>query len=239
MFGLVGLHRLVIMGRRTIFGGIIERRERWGLTWRGWLFAGSAIIAAGLLLFFGIHPLLAVTHPVNSNVLVVEGWVGKFAIDAAVKEFNAGHYDRVFTTGGPVEGMGGYSNDFNTSASVGAELLVGAGLPASLVKMVPSHVSGRNRTFSSALALREYFLTNGVPVKNFNVLTEGAHARRTRLLFQEAFGKGVQVGIISVQNPDYDANHWWKYSDGVREVIGETIAYFYAKFFFWPAKAKS
>ena len=67
-----------------------------------------------------------------------------------------------------------------------------------------------------------------------NVLTEEAHARRTWLLFQEALGKDVQVGVISVPNPDYDASHWWLYSDGVRDVIAETIAYIYAKFFFWP-----
>ena len=34
------------------------------------------------------------------------------------------HYDRkIFTTGGPVVGKGGYINDYQTSASVGAELL--------------------------------------------------------------------------------------------------------------------
>jgi len=76
-------------------------------------------------------------------------------------------------------------------------------------------------------------------VMNFNVLTEDVHARRTRLLFQEAFGRETTIGIIAVPDPDYDAKHWWRYSEGVREVLGESIAYIYAKFFFWPAKAKS
>jgi hypothetical protein len=70
-----------------------------------------------------------------------------------------------------------------------------------------------------------------------NILTEEAHSRRTWLLFQEAFGRNVQVGIISVPNPDYDTNHWWRYSDGVRDVVGEAIAYIYAKFLFWPGNA--
>jgi uncharacterized SAM-binding protein YcdF (DUF218 family) len=170
---------------------------------------------------------------------VVEGWVDPYAIDAAVKEFTTGKYDHIFTTGGPVVGTGGYSNDYNTSASVGAQRLVSAGIPASLVQMVPSHISGRDRTYSSALALREYFRTNGVTVKSFNVLTEDVHARRTRLLFQEAFGRKTTIGIIAVANPDYDAKHWWRCSEGVREVLGESIAYVYAKFLFWPAKAKN
>ena len=71
-------------------------------------------------------------------------------------------------------------------------------------------------------------------VTAFNLLTEAAHARRTRLLYQEAFGEGVKIGIIAVPNPDYDAGHWWRYSEGVREVLGESIAYLYAKFLFHP-----
>ena len=42
----------------------------------------------------------------------------------------------------------------------------------------------------------------------------------------------MTVGIIAVANADYNPKQWWRYSDGVREVIGESIAYIYAKFFF-------
>jgi hypothetical protein len=75
-------------------------------------------------------------------------------------------------------------------------------------------------------------------VKNFNVLTEDVHARRTRLLFQEAFGRDVKVGIIALPDPDYDPKRWWRYSEGVREVLGEGIAYLYAKFLFYPASSR-
>jgi hypothetical protein len=71
-------------------------------------------------------------------------------------------------------------------------------------------------------------------VYSINVLTAGAHARRTRLLYQKALGRNVTVGIIAASNPDYNPKQWWRYSDGVREVIGESIAYIYAKFFFYP-----
>lgn len=72
-------------------------------------------------------------------------------------------------------------------------------------------------------------------VGSLNVVTENTHARRTRFLFQEAFGKNVKVGIIAVPNPDYDASYWWRYSEGVREVISEAIAYVYARLFFHPS----
>ena len=77
----------------------------------------------GGLIFKGIYPFLAITHRVNADVLVVEGWIHEYAIRAAAEEFRSGSYRRVFTTGGPVVGIGRYINDFQTSASVGADLL--------------------------------------------------------------------------------------------------------------------
>jgi hypothetical protein len=73
-------------------------------------------------------------------------------------------------------------------------------------------------------------------VHSINVVTTTAHARRTRLLFEKALGAGVTVGIIAAPNPDYDPKHWWRSSDGFREVIGEGIAYVYARLFFYPSK---
>ena len=129
------------------------------------------------------------------------------------------------------KGGAGYINDYYTSASVGAELLQKAGIQREAIQMVPSHVNGRERTYSSAIALRDWFREHKTLVSSINVLTEGAHARRTRLLYQKAVGRNLTVGIIAVSNPDYNPIQWWRYSDGVREVIGESIAYICAKFF--------
>jgi hypothetical protein len=216
------------------FYGILVQKERWGLSWRGRGVLLAFIALAALLGFLEIYPFLAVTHREDTKVLVVEGWVRQFAINEAVVEFKTGRYDRVFVTGGPVVGSGGYSNDYNTEASIGADLLRTAGIPNDALQMVPSRVWNRNRTYYSAVALRDWLGEHNVQVSSMNVLTEEAHARRTWLLFQEAFGKNVRVGIISIPNPDYDTKHWWRYSDGVRDVTDEAIAYLYAKFLFWP-----
>jgi uncharacterized SAM-binding protein YcdF (DUF218 family) len=213
-----------------IFFGILTRKERWGLSWRGRLIVVILALLVGSSLLLGIYPFLAVTHRVDAHVLVVEGWVHEYAIRTAVEEFKTGSYQLIFTTGGPVEGTGSYTNDYNTAASVGAGRLKAAGTPDNLVQMVPSRVMSRDRTYSSATALRDWFREHRLSVRGINVVTENVHARRTRLLFQEAFGDSVLVGIIAVPHPDYDAKHWWLYSEGVREVIGETIAYVYARF---------
>jgi hypothetical protein len=142
-----------LVTRAAVFG-ILVSKQRWGFSWRGRL-----IVTLGGMLAFGlvlrnIYPFLAVTERVDAKVLVVEGWVHQSAIDASVREFKVGHYERVFTTGGPIVGTGAYTSDFNTAASVGADRLKAAGLATELIQMVPCHENERDRTFSSAVALR-------------------------------------------------------------------------------------
>jgi uncharacterized SAM-binding protein YcdF (DUF218 family) len=219
--------------------GIFIRKERWGLSWRGWLLVTLLGLVAAYFAFLNIRPFLAVTHRVNTNVLVVEGAMQRYVIRGGAEEFKNGSYERIITTGGPSVGEGGYTNDYNTSASVSAEMLKKFGVPDDLVQMAPSRVIARERTYSSAVALRDWFREHNTPVHSINVVTDGPHARRTRLLYQKAFGKNVAVGIIAVSNPDYNPTQWWHYSDGVREVIGESIAYIYARFFFYPSLSSS
>jgi hypothetical protein len=224
---------------RSLLWNMLIRKERWGLSWRGWLLLPSVGLVSAYFAFLNIHPFLAVTHRVKANVLVVEGWIPRYAIRVGAEEFKNGSYEHIFTTGGPQNGDGGYINDYYTSASVGAEMLKKSGVPNGRVQMVPSRVIARERTYSAAVALRDWFHEHNVAIQSFNVLTEDCHARRTQLLYREAFGRKVAVGVIAVSNPDYNSKEWWRYSDGVREVLGESIAYIYARFFFYPSVSSS
>jgi uncharacterized SAM-binding protein YcdF (DUF218 family) len=216
------------------FGGLLVRRYRWVPSLKAKLLLLLALPTLSLLILFGVYPFLAVTQSVDANVLVVEGWVHPYAIQTAAEEFRARHYGQIFTTGGPVVGRGGYINDYQTSASNGADLLKKTGIPSELIQMVPSHIIGRDRTYSSAIALRDWFRSHDVQVRSLNIVTEGAHARRTRLLFEKALGSDVKVGVIAVPNPDFDARRWWLYSEGAEDVVEEGIGYVYAKLFFHP-----
>ena len=173
---------------RRKFWGILTRKERWGFSARGWLVVFAVVLLAFGVLRSWIYPFLAVTDRVDANVLVVEGWIHEYAIRAAVREYQSDHYERVFTTGGPVEGAGGYVNDYQTLASVSADLLRKDGVANDSVQMVPSRVMDRDRTYASAVALRNWFHAHNLPVRRINVMTEDVHARRTRLLFQKALG---------------------------------------------------
>jgi uncharacterized SAM-binding protein YcdF (DUF218 family) len=215
--------------------GILTRKERWGFSWRGRLLVVTGVLVAAYLLILNVYPFLAETHRMDTNILVVEGWIHEYAIRGAEEEFRRGSYQHVFSTGGPVTGSGHYVNDYQTSASVGADLLKNAGVPPEFVQMVPCHIIDRDRTYGSAVALREWFSEHNMAVQSLNVVTESAHARRTRLLFGKALGKNVRVGVIAVPNPDYDKGRWWWYSEGVKDVGSEALAYLYVSLFFHPS----
>jgi hypothetical protein len=216
------------------FWGLASRRERWGLSGRGWVVAGVILVIAACGFVLKVYSYFAITEPVDTRFLAVEGWIHPYAIRAAANEARSRPYERVFSTGGPVSGTGAYTNDFNTAAGVGADRLRSEGLAPEKVHVVSTRVVTRDRTYNSAVALRIWCQNNQIHLSSINVITEDVHARRTRLLYQKAFGDGVRVGIIAVPNPDYDARYWWRYSEGVRAVIGECIAYLYARCFFRP-----
>src|SRR3954454_18925685 len=151
--------------------GLATRRERWGPSSQGWLVIAILVIGTAVSLTCAAYPFLAVTHCVNADTLVVEGWVHEYAIHAAVNEFQVGHYQHVFTTGGPVTGMGGYTNEYNTSAIQTAAQLRAEGISAELIPAVSAPISDRDRTYSAARALREWLRQHHSSVHGINVLT--------------------------------------------------------------------
>ena len=223
------------MSAKKLCWGLVTRRERLGLSWRGWLLLLVTVTGIFLGWLFQIQPFLTENRRLDTNVMVMEGWIQEFAVRSVAGDFMRGSSQTIYTTGGPVTGSDHEASDFNTFASVGADLLKKHGVPAGSVQMVPCHEVGRDRTYNSALALRHWFQAHGIKISSFNVFTEDAHARRTQLLFQEAFGPDVAVGVVAIPDPDYDPRHWWRTSEGVRMILAENIAYLYARFIFHPA----
>lgn len=220
--------------RRTAAFGLVKRKEVWALSARGWCAAAAVVLALAVTFVLTIHPFLAVTDRVETPYLVVEGWVPNYALEDSIAEFKSRPaYTMMFTVG--ADPLTGLNIDPGDSVAIEAfKRLRWLGMNPDLVKPVPAHIQFRNRTFESASALRKYFDENHVPVTSLNVVTLGAHARRSRLLFEEAFKGKATIGIISVENREYNPKRWWKYSEGVREVLSEGISYLYARFFFHP-----
>jgi len=116
--------------------------------------------------------------------------------------------------------------------------LLKLGMDSNALQPVPAPWVRRDRTYSSAVSLKAWLNARQMRPASINLITEGPHARRSRLLFEKALGKGIAVGIIALPTRGYDPRHWWRSSQGVRQVTGEAIAYCYARFLFRDANER-
>ena len=213
--------------------GLLRRRPCLVPTLRGWLLLGLSSAALLVLALRGLQPFLAITDSVPGGVLVVEGWVPDYMLQAALAEFRGTHYDRLFVTGIPLQN-GAPLSEYQNYAHLGAATLVKLGLSTNDLQAVPAPKTRRDRTYATAIALKHWWREHDMAPTRVNLITGGPHARRSRLMFEKALGKGVAVGVIAIPPNDYDERRWWRYSQGVRIIIGETLAYTYARLLFHP-----
>jgi uncharacterized SAM-binding protein YcdF (DUF218 family) len=224
----------------------LPKKKSWALfhwrpclvpTWRGWVLL---VVMFGMLSFIairGAYPFLAVNDPRPGGVLVVEGWAADYALEAAVADFRQYSYEKVYVTGGPIE-WGAPLSSYKTYAELGSATLLALGMSSNVVQAVPGPRVMKDRTYACAVALKKWVDEHGVQVTRINLLTVGPHARRSRLLFQKAFGKEMPIGVLAITEPEYNGRRWWRSSLGFRAVTDEAIAYLYARFLFHPSKDK-
>src|SRR5580704_19783193 len=172
------------MKERKSGDGLLQRRECLIPTWRGWLVLMFAVAALVMFSIRKIGPFLAVNDPVDNGALVVEGWLPDYAFQEAIKEFKKGHYSQIFVTGGPLEN-GAPLSEYRTFAELGAATLVRLGLNTNAVQAVPAPKVRLDRTYVSAVALKNWLDSHGIGETNFNVISLGPHSRRSRLLFEK------------------------------------------------------
>ncbi|MDO9352210.1 MAG: hypothetical protein Q7T55_00855, partial [Solirubrobacteraceae bacterium] len=127
------------------------------------------LLAVGvLLLSISAYTLLAPQAPVaGARTLVVEGWLNAGEIRQAAEVARSGRYERVLTSGGPIEPFddaGGWKN----YATRAAENLRAAGLRVPVIA-VPAPETRIDRTHLSALKVREWAQQNGVVLDAFDL----------------------------------------------------------------------
>ncbi len=213
-------------------GGVLVRRERWGLSARGRLLVLLALILSAWGVIRGLYPFLCVNDGGAAEILVVEGWISTRRVEAASAAYLNGAYQRVVVVRNVSQGnkwaSGRYTADY-----IAADL-VKQGVPQEAVHVLFCPVVRKDRTYSCAVAVRDWLTNEGIRPASLDVATVAAHTRRSRLLYAKAFGRHARIGAIALEDPGYDPAHWWRTSDGIREVPFEALAYLYARFFFDP-----
>ena len=214
---------------------LIRKKEKNSFTFLGKLLLLTIIILFIYLGIKNIYPFLSITDTVKTDVLVVEGWLPDFALKQAVEEYNLGNYKTLIVTGMPIR-KGSFLTKFKTYAEVSALTMKKFGVNAGKIIKTPTPLNVlRDRTFASALEVRNYLTETNSPITSFNIFSMACHARRSRLLFEEAFPDYFNIGIIASKDITYNSKQWWSSSKGVRTLISKAISYLYAWLFFNPA----
>lgn len=216
--------------RRPLF----RRRSCWVPTWRGMVLFGLIAVVFAWGVSRAVYPFLALTDRVPAEILVVEGWSSDSGLKGTLEEFRRQGYRRLFVTGGPME-KGAPLSEHGSHARLGEAVLRRLGLETNLLEAVSAPRARRDRTYASAVALKERLVRDGPLPERIVLVSEGPHSRRSRLLFQKAFGEATTVGVVSIPPNDYDPDQWWRTSQGFRVVVSEAIAYLYARFLFVPS----
>jgi hypothetical protein len=218
---------------------LVRRRELWLPTIWGWALIAGVAAGAGWLGVHEAYGFLAPNQPVNRGLLVVEGWVNDAALAETARLWRTGAYERLVTTGGPIERYASIFPFANYAEQAAETLEKHERIPAAEITVVPAPSSNRERTFASAVALREWLARNRVDTPEMDVLSEGPHARRTWILYRAAFGANVTIGIRSVMSDLYQPATWWQSSAGAKEVLTEAIAWLWVKCCFHAFPSKS
>ena len=219
---------------------LFRRRLIWLPTWWGGLLPFVVTAAVAATCAFNAYDLLAPNQPARgragdgARTLIVEGWLSRDEVQQAVRVLRGGHYQRVLTTGGPIDvelDAGGWHNFAQRAA---ASLRADASVTVPVIA-VPAPASTQERSYLSAVMVRDWAQQSGLRLEAVDLFSAGVHARRSWLVYRMALGDEVEVGVLAAQPTDHDARRWWTGSTGVKTTLGETLSLAWTKCCFWPA----
>jgi len=208
---------------------LFRRRQVWLPTWPGVLLLVVVVAAASLIALRHLASYLAPHDPATTrdgrgaSTLIVEGWLEEDGLDAAIAAIGRGRYQRVIASGGPIDGWR-EDQRWPTYAERAADYLRRHGVTSIPVVAVAAPESAQDRTFLSAIVVREWLRRQGGAIDAVDLFSGGVHARRSRLVFQMAFGPEVDVGVFAAAPRRYALERWWTTSEGVKAVLGEAIS---------------
>jgi hypothetical protein len=218
---------------------LLRRRRVWLPTLGGWLLLAGIGAALFATFVFGVVGFLAPHEPAQgpdghgAATVVVEGWLDEADLDQALATVRSRRYRRVLVTGGPIESWDD-ARVWKTYAARAAGYLK-VRVPGGVeVIAVPATATAKNRTYLSAVTVREWARSTGVTLDAIDLYTEGVHARRSRLVYRLAFGPAVEVGVLAATPPGFDPQRWWSSSAGAKSVIGQALSLVWTECCFWP-----
>jgi DUF218 domain-containing protein len=194
-------------------------------TWVGSFCLGVILFMPVVAWFTYGESYLAATDRSQADILVLEGWIGRQGVRAAVDEFERGGYRFIVASGGLTSGR--WEDQLASYASMAAQEAMRLGIPKERIVVARSENTENHRTFESAVAVWRTLRERGIDATALNVFTLGPHARRSALVFSKVNSPGAKVGVIGWAPAEYKDEPWWQSSDRSRELLDETVGYLY------------
>lgn len=206
---------------------LFHRRQIWLPTWWVTLLLIALAAASAFAALRHLGSYLAADDGAarrdgrGARTLIVEGWLDEDALDQAIAVVARANYERVVASGGPIESWR-EGQTWPTYADRAADYLRrhGVGIP---VVAVAAPASAQDRTFLSAVVVRDWLRQHVGAVDAVDLFSGGVHARRSRLVYRIAFGPAVEVGVLAARPRRYTLDRWWTTSEGAKSVLDEAI----------------
>ncbi len=216
---------------------LIKKQHIWLPTPLGLVIITLVLLSNSVFILKNLAHYLAQQQSIKSPILIVEGWISERALQEAIKHYKTANYKIIITTGGPIKTRN--STKHKTYADLAAAYLRNNSLNNSNIKSLPTPESAQNRSFLSAVIVRDWLQKQNIKTKQINLYSQGVHARRTKALYQMAFGNQYRIGINAAKTTEYKLDSWWKSSTGAKTVITETIGLAWVKCCFYPGEYQS
>jgi hypothetical protein len=114
-------------------------------------------------------------------------------------------------------------NNSTSFAEIARKRLLSMGLDSTKVIAVPGAKVKINRTLTSAFAFRDWLNKSKIDITGINIISLGAHARRTWMTYNKILKEKYAIGIISI--PDYMNDH--SKESKVLKTLRETLGIIY------------
>lgn len=216
-----GLRVNVFCPMRIPLSLLVRRREVWFPTLLGATVLLAVCVTPALFWLAEGERILSANRGTIHEILVVDGWIQEEPMQAASVEFARGGYRYVVAAGGYTGAQ--WSNQRWSYAEIARKYLVHCGVPPARIISAQAPGSDVNRTYLTAVAVKVALDARELTPRAVTVYTRGAHAFRSRLVYQKVFGKEVEVGVISWKPPKSRTEPWWRDSERSVEFMKESF----------------
>ncbi|HJX35554.1 MAG TPA: hypothetical protein VJ280_01200 [Dehalococcoidales bacterium] len=183
-----------------------------------------ALVLICLFLLWGlpnIYRFLSEEKPVQTDVLIVQGWLYPFMYDEVAKRIHCDSLSLIIVTGKRKDTLYGKSQ------------LIRRGICPDKIDVAPYDerltFSG---TFQEAYTLRTFLKAKYPGVTAVNIFTISVHGRKSLVMFKRVLGKDVEVGVLTCKKNAFDETRLWHSWMGISLTIKYFIGYLYA--LVWP-----